>query len=250
MWIGVISIFPDMFDALTSYGITGRAIDRGLAQLHRFNPRDYTADNYRRIDDRAFGGGPGMVMLAEPLYQAICAARQAAEQAGHLQVPVIYLSPQGQLFNESLIQQQAIAEWPALILLCGRYEGVDERLIRRCVDLEWSLGDFVVTGGELPAMTVLDSLIRRLPGAMSDMLSVQQDSHVDGLLDCAHYTRPEIWQGEAVPPVLLSGHHAHIEAWRFAQRYHRTARRRPDLVQSYSLNKQQRRWLGQFPDQE
>lgn len=250
LWIGVVSIFPEMFQALTEYGICGRAFSRQRAEIHCFNPRDFTEDAYRRIDDRPFGGGPGMVMLPEPLAQAIQAARNQAVAQGYLDVPVIYLSPQGQTFSEQMIQARKLTAWRAIILLCGRYEGVDERLIANEVDEEWSLGDFVLSGGELAAMTILDSLIRRLPGVMQDNQSAVEDSFVDGWLDCAHYTRPEIWRNQPVPSILLSGHHAHIEQWRFVQRYQRTRQRRPDLIDETAITSQQRRWIRQFSDEE
>ena len=242
MWFAVITLFPDMFDAIQEFGITGRAIKRNQAKLHCINPRDFTKDAYHRVDERPFGGGPGMVMLAEPLAQAIQHAKALAEQAGCVQVPVVYMSPQGKTLDESGVKQ--LVQYDGLIVLCGRYEGIDERIIERYVDQEWSIGDYVLTGGELPAMVMLDSLIRRLPNVMSDDQSAEQDSFVDGLLDCPHYTKPDVFEGLAVPEVLKSGHHLNIEKWRFLKRYERTAMRRPDLLDTAQLSVQQKKWLA------
>lgn len=241
MWFAVITLFPEMFKAIEQFGITGRAITRGQAKLHCINPRDFTTDAYRRVDERPFGGGPGMVMLAEPLAQAIQHAKSLAEQAGCINVPVVYMSPQGKTLSEPAVVQ--LAQYDGLIVLCGRYEGIDERLITRYVDQEWSIGDYVLTGGELPAMVILDSMIRRLPHVMSDNQSAEQDSFVDGLLDCPHYTKPDVFEGLAVPDVLKSGHHLNIEKWRFLQRYERTATRRPELLETAQLTAQQQKWL-------
>lgn len=241
MWLAVITLFPDMFHALTDCGITGRAIKRGQVQFHCINPRDFTLDNYHRVDERPFGGGPGMVMLPEPLEKAILHAKTLAVEAGYQQVPVVYMSPQGTTLNESGVQQ--LRQYDGLIVLCGRYEGIDERIIEQYVDQEWSIGDYVLTGGELPAMVMLDSLIRRLPDVMSDNQSAEQDSFVDGLLDCPHYTKPDLFNGVAVPPVLKSGHHLNIEKWRFLQRYQRTQARRPELLANVQLTAQQKKWL-------
>lgn len=241
-WFAVITLFPEMFAAL-QHGICGRALARGQATMVCVNPRDFTEDNYRRIDDRPFGGGPGMVMLAEPLARAIGHARELARAAGCQQVPVVYLSPQGQTFCEAAVPQFQAHD--GLILLCGRYEGVDERLIQRHVDQEWSIGDYVLTGGELAAMVMMDSLIRRIPAVMGDDQSAEQDSFVDGLLDCPHYTRPLQFEGLDVPAVLRSGNHAAIAQWRFVERYRRTALRRPELLQGFLPSRQQQRWLKQ-----
>ena len=241
MFFAVITILPDMFASITDFGITGRALARKQAEILLINPRDFTTDNYRRIDERPFGGGPGMVMLAEPLAQAIQHAKNLALQAGCAQVPVVYMSPQGKTLKEFGVKQ--LAQYEGLIMLCGRYEGIDERIIERYVDQEWSIGDYVLTGGELPAMVMLDSIIRRLPNVMSDDQSAEQDSFVDGLLDCPHYTKPDVFEGLAVPSVLKSGHHLNIEKWRFLQRYERTATRRPDLLDSAELTQQQKKWL-------
>lgn len=247
MWFAVITLFPEMFQSITQFGITGRAVKREQVQICCINPRDYTVggntgkSNYRRVDERPFGGGPGMVMMAEPLAKAIQHAKNLAAQAGCRQVPVVYMSPQGNTLNEAAVKQ--LVEYDGLIVLCGRYEGVDERLISHYVDQEWSIGDYVLTGGELPAMVMLDSMIRRLPDVMSDNQSAEQDSFVDGLLDCPHYTKPDDFEGLDVPAVLKSGHHLEIEKWRFLQRYERTLQRRPELIDKVELSKQQKKWL-------
>lgn len=224
MRIDAVTIFPDMFEAVTRHGITARAHARGLWSLSCWNPRDFTDDAYRRVDDRPYGGGPGMVMLAQPLAQAIAAAR-AAGSAGR---PVIALSPQGRLLDDQRVR--ALACGPGLILVAGRYEAIDQRLLERHVDEEISIGDFVVSGGELPAMMLIDAVVRQLPGAMNDAQSPAADSFADGLLDCPHYTRPEVFEGAAVPAVLLSGHHARIAQWRRQQALAATQRRRPELI--------------------
>lgn len=241
MFFAVVTLFPEMFDAITAYGITGRAVNRELVQVTCINPRDFAEGNYKRVDERPFGGGPGMVMMAEPLAKAIRYAKQLAVEVGCVHAPVVYMSPQGKTLNESAVQQ--FIQYDGLIVLCGRYEGVDERLIQHYVDQEWSIGDYVLSGGELPAMVLLDSLIRRLPDAMSDEQSAIQDSFVDGLLDCPQYTKPDYFEGLEVPEVLKSGHHANIEKWRFLQRYQRTLARRPELIEKVELSKQQKKWL-------
>lgn len=242
MWFAVITLFPEMFDAVREHGITGRAIRRDQTTLHCINPRDFAEGGYRRVDERPFGGGPGMVMMAEPLAKAIQHARELARLAGLTDVPVVYLSPQGRTLDETGVQ--TLVQHSGLILLCGRYEGIDERLITRYVDQEWSIGDYVLTGGELPAMVLMDSLIRRLPDVMGDNASAEQDSFVDGLLDCPHYTKPDDFEGLAVPEVLKTGHHLNIEKWRFLRRIERTRARRPELLQGVVLSKQQLRWLN------
>lgn len=241
MFFAVITLFPEMFEAITVYGISGRAAKRDIVQVTCINPRDFAEGNYRRVDERPFGGGPGMVMMAEPLAKAISYAKQLASQAGHVNVPVVYMSPQGKTLNEQAVKQ--FVDYDGLIVLCGRYEGVDERLIQHYVDQEWSIGDYVLSGGELPAMVLLDSIIRRLPNVMSDEQSAVQDSFVDGLLDCPQYTKPDHFEGLDVPEVLKSGHHGNIEKWRFLQRYQRTLERRPELVENVELTKQQKKWL-------
>jgi tRNA (guanine37-N1)-methyltransferase len=236
-----ITLFPQMFDAIAEYGITRRAKEEGKWSLTLWNPRDFTTDNHRTVDDRPYGGGPGMVMLIEPLEKAICAA-----QARVPEVPakVIYLSPQGAKLDHRKVIE--LTQTPRVTLLCGRYEAVDERLIRRCVDEELSLGDFVLSGGELAAMAVIDAVVRQLPGVLNDAQSAVQDSFVHGLLDCPHYTRPEVYEGEAVPPVLMSGHHADIERWRLKQSLGRTWLRRPELLEQRALSAQESKLLAEF----
>ena len=240
----VITLFPEMFTALTGSGITRRAIDRGLYALGFHNPRDFTSDPHRTVDDRPYGGGPGMVMLAEPLVQAIRAARAAQQAALGRSGRVIYLSPQGRRLEQQVVLE--LAAEPALVLLCGRYEGVDQRLIDREVDEELSLGDFVLSGGELPAMVLLDAIVRQLPGALNTAGSAQEDSFADGLLDCPHYTRPELYEDERVPEVLLSGNHAAIRRWRLKQSLGRTWLRRPDLLGARPLSKTELKLLEEF----
>jgi tRNA (guanine37-N1)-methyltransferase len=240
----VITLFPPMFDAVAKYGVTGRALERGLYQLHLWNPRDFTEDNYRTVDDRPYGGGPGMVMLAEPLEKAILAAKQAQREAGVKTSRVVYLSPQGRLLNHQVVTE--LGAQPGLILLAGRYEGVDERLLQRQVDEEISIGDYVMSGGELAAMVLVDCIVRLLPGALGDADSAARDSFVGGLLDYPHYTRPEVYGGMAVPQVLLSGHHAQIERWRHKQALGRTALRRPDLLAGRGLSAEERKLLEEF----
>jgi tRNA (guanine37-N1)-methyltransferase len=224
--IDVVSIFPEMFDAVTRFGITARAQQRGLWQLGRHNPRDFTSDPYRRVDDRPYGGGPGMVMLAQPLVDAIAAARAAGGEGR----PVLAMSPQGRRLDDAFVRELAASS--GLILVAGRYEAIDQRLLDRHVDAQVSLGDFVVSGGELPAMMLIDAIVRLLPGAINDEASAVEDSFADGLLDCPHYTRPEVFEGLAVPEVLLSGHHARIARWRRERALEATARLRPDLIAS------------------
>lgn len=239
-----ITLFPEMFTALTASGITRRAMDRGLYELGFHNPRDFTHDPHRTVDDRPYGGGPGMVMLAEPLAQAIAAARKAQRRAHGSGGRVIYLSPQGRRLDQAVVME--LAAEPGLVLLCGRYEGVDQRLIDREVDEELSLGDFVLSGGELPAMVLLDAIVRQLPGALNTAGSAQEDSFVDGLLDCPHYTRPESYENERVPEVLLSGNHAAIRRWRLKQSLGRTWLRRPDLLAARALSKTELKLLEEF----
>ena len=229
MQFDVVTLFPDMFAAITQSGITRRAFEQKRCILSLWNPRDFTTDNYRTIDDRPYGGGPGMVMMAKPLEAAIGAAKARQTEQRLPQPRVVYLSPQGkQLTHERVMQ---LTTEPGLVLLCGRYEAVDQRLLDRCVDEEISLGDFVLSGGELPAMALMDAVIRQLPGVLNDDVSAVEDSFVNGLLDCPHYTRPEVYEGVAVPPVLLGGHHAEIEKWRREQALLATARKRPDLIE-------------------
>ncbi len=237
----VVTLFPEMFEALTRSGITSRALQAQLWRLATWNPRDFTTDNYRTVDDRPYGGGPGMVMLAEPLEKALDAV---AALQGEARGAVIYLSPQGRRLDHAKVIE--LAGRSAVTLLCGRYEGVDERLLARRVDEEWSLGDFVLSGGEIAAMAVIDAVVRQLPGALGDGESAQQESFVEGLLDCPHYTRPELYAGERVPEVLLSGHHEQIRRWRLKQALGRTWLRRPELLAARTLNEEERKLLAEF----
>lgn len=244
----VITLFPQMFDAVSKSGITARALEKGLYQLTLWNPRDFTSDPRKTVDDRPFGGGPGMVMMAEPLEKAIQAARQRQQQAGVTQSRVIHLSPQGQPLTHQKVMQ-LVAE-PGVILLASRYEGVDERLIRRQVDEEISIGDYVLSGGELPAMVLIDAIVRQIPGALGDVDSAAEDSFVNGLLDCPHYTRPEKYESEGVPEVLLSGHHAEIRRWRLKQSLARTRAKRPDLLEHRQLTKEESRLLAEIEQEQ
>lgn len=248
MIFDVITLFPQMFDALTQCGITRRAAEQGLYVLKTWNPRDFTTDNHRTVDDRPYGGGPGMVMLAEPLAAAIAAAKQRQKACGVAKSRVVYLSPQGRLLNHARVKELAERPEEGLVLLTGRYEGIDERLIGQYVDEEISIGDYVLSGGELAAMVLMDSLVRQLPGVLGDADSALQDSFVQGLLDCPHYTRPEQFNGEAVPPVLLSGNHADIQRWRLSQSLGRTWLRRPDLLAGRDLTKEESGLLAAFQD--
>ena len=228
MQFDVISLFPAMFDAITQSGITRRALEQKRWNLSIWNPRDFTSDNHRTVDDRPYGGGPGMVMLAKPLEASIEAAK-ARQRGLNLPAPqVIYLSPQGKGLTHSKVMQLAQAQ--GMVLLCGRYEAVDQRLIEHCVDEEISLGDFVLSGGEIPAMALMDAVIRQLPGALNDSASAVEDSFVNGLLDTPHYTRPDNFAGRAVPPVLMGGNHAEISIWRRQRALEATFYKRPDLL--------------------
>lgn len=228
MQFDVVTLFPEMFTALTASGITRRAFEQKKFGLALWNPRDFTIDNHRTVDDRPYGGGPGMVMMAKPLEAAIDAAKAGQQQQGLPAPRVIYLSPQGAPLTHNKVMQ-LVAE-PGLVLLCGRYEAVDQRLLERCVDEEISLGDFVLSGGEIPAMALMDAVVRQLPGALHDEASAVEDSFVNGLLDCPHYTRPEVYQDMPVPAVLLGGHHAEIMKWRREQALAATQRKRPELI--------------------
>ena len=225
MRFDVVTIFPEMFSALTHWGVTGRAFEQKLAVLKTWNPRDFTEDARRTVDDRAYGGGPGMVMMAKPLEKTLDAVAQDQGRAA----PVILLSPQGEPVNQKIIKE--INDMSCVTLICGRYEAVDQRLIERRVDRELSIGDFVVSGGEIPAMALMDGVIRLIPGALGDAESVAQDSFMDGLLDCPHYTRPENYENLLVPDVLLGGHHAKIADYRRKQSLELTLKRRPDLIE-------------------
>ena len=240
----VVTLFPEIFSAVTHSGITRRAVERGLWSLNTWNPRDFTQDAHRTVDDRPYGGGPGMVMMPKPLSQAINAARERQKQTVGQAGRVIYLSPQGAPLNHQRVLE--LSKQPGMILLCGRYEGVDQRLIDLEVDEEISLGDFVLSGGEIPALALIDAVVRQLPGALNDSDSAVEDSFVDGLLDCPHYTRPEEYLGHKVPAVLLSGNHAEIRRWRLKQSLGRTWSRRPDLLQNRVLTKEQQRLLDAY----
>ncbi len=240
----VITIFPAMLDAIADHGITGRALDEKRFGLKLWDPRDFVWDNYRRVDDRPYGGGPGMVMMAEPLQQCIDVAKQRQRDAGVAEPKVILMSPQGERLTEALVQE--LSNEQGLVLIAGRYEGVDERLVKRSVDREISIGDYVTSGGELPAMVLIDCLVRRIPGSLNDAESATQDSFSAGLLDWPHYTRPEDWQGAAVPEVLLSGNHAAIARWRRKQALGRTWDRRPDLIDESRLAKEDRQLLEEY----
>lgn len=242
--VDAVSIFPQMFDAVTACGITGRAREKRLWELVVWNPRDFARDPHRTVDDRPFGGGPGMVMLASPLERAIRAARQRQLSCGVRDPRVIYLSPQGRVLDHGGVMN--LAARAGLVLVAGRYEGVDERVIERDVDEEISVGDYVLTGGELPAMILIDAVVRQLPGALGDADSVREDSFADGLLDCPHYTRPEMHDGSAVPSVLVSGHHAEIRRWRLKQALGRTHLRRPDLLARRSMSAEEQLLLEEF----
>ena len=242
MRIDVITLFPEFVEACAGIGVVGRAQERGLLLVRAWNPRDYTRDNYRRVDERPFGGGPGMVMLIDPLRDAIAAARAAAPE----EAPVVYLSPQGKRLTQERVVE--LAQRERLILLCGRYEGVDERLIAHAVDEELSIGDYVLSGGELAAAVVIDAIGRLQEGALNDAQSAQQDSFSDGLLDCPHYTRPERHEWGEVPPVLSSGDHAAIARWRRKQALGRTWQRRPDLLDRVALNEKDKKLLLEFQE--
>ena len=240
MKIDVISLFPPIFEAVTEHGITGRAIKNGLLTLRVWNPRDYTEDRHRSVDDRPYGGGPGMVMMGEPLARAITASRHEQVKGAK----VIYLSPQGRRLDHAGVIE--LTKRAGMILLAGRYEGIDERLFETEVDEEWSIGDYVLSGGELAAMVMIDALARQIPGALGDEDSAQQDSFVDGLLDYEHYTRPEVYAGRRVPEVLLSGDHEKIRRWRLKRSLGRTWLRRPDLLENLMLTDEQQRLLEEF----
>jgi len=240
MRIDVVTLFPEFVENCARIGVVGRAQERGLLQVAAWNPRDYAHDNYRRVDDRPFGGGPGMVMLIDPLRETIAAARAAASEPAS----VIYLSPQGAQLTQEKVRE--LAQRPRLVLLCGRYEGVDERLIAKVVDEELSIGDYVLSGGELAAAVVIDAIGRLQEGALNDAQSAQQDSFSDGLLDCPHYTRPERHEWGEVPAVLTSGDHAAIGRWRRQQALGRTWLRRPELLGMMTLSKDDQKLLFEF----
>ena len=239
MFIGIITLFPEMFKAITEFGVTGRAVKHNLLQVRCYNPRDFTHDKHKTVDDRPYGGGPGMLMMVQPLRDAIHSAKADAGEG----VKVIYLSPQGRKLEQAGVKELSLNS--KMILVCGRYEGIDERLIQSEIDEEWSVGDYVLTGGELPAMTLIDAVARFIPGVLGKQESAQEDSFADGLLDCPHYTRPEVLDGLTVPPVLMSGNHAEIRKWRLKQSLERTWLRRPELLESLALTDEQRKLLQQ-----
>jgi tRNA (guanine37-N1)-methyltransferase len=240
----VITLFPQMFEAVTESGVTGRAREKKLYELVAWNPREFATNSHRTVDDRPYGGGPGMVMMAEPLGKAINAARQRQRGSGVAKPWVVHLSPQGSLLNHQRVKE--LSALPGLVLLCGRYEGIDERVIAREIDEEISIGDYVLSGGELAAMVLMDSVVRQLPGALGDADSAAQDSFVNGLLDTPHYTRPEVYEEVAVPAVLMSGNHAQIERWRLKHALGRTWQRRPELIESRALSEDERKLLEEF----
>jgi len=239
MRIDVITLFPELVEQVIACGVVGRAAEQRLLELHCWNPRDYTRDRHRTVDDRPYGGGPGMLMKVQPLEDAIAAVRRQNANAR-----LVYLSPQGELINQQMLAQQV--ELESVIFLCGRYEGIDERLIQREVDAEWSLGDYVISGGELAAMVCIDAMARLIPGALGHEESAAQDSFSAGLLDCPHYTRPEEYRGDRVPEVLMNGNHREIETWREKQALGRTWQRRPDLLERIELDARQQALLDEF----
>ena len=256
MRIDVITLFPEMFDAITKHGITSRALQQKIYDLQLWNPRDFTSDNHKTVDDRPYGGGPGMVMLAEPLEKAIKAAKESQtaalaevdadkkiEEIKNKENWVIHFSPAGKPLTHQKVMQ--LSKKQSLVLLTSRYEGVDQRLIDAQVDEELSIGDYVLSGGELPAMALIDAIVRQLPGSLGDGNSAIEDSFVDGLIDCPHYTRPEEYNGVKVPEVLLSGNHAKIKQWRLKMSLQRTRDQRPDLLAARPLTKEEARLLQQ-----
>ena len=255
MKLAVVTLFPEMFGALNDHGVSGRAISKGIVEVGLYNPRSYASDRHNTVDDRPYGGGPGMVMTIEPLRQAILAAKKWAESKSEVlgsealgsetkAARVIYLSPQGRMLNQQAINSFAEGK-QNLVLVAGRYEGIDERLLALEVDEEWSIGDYVVSGGELPAMVLMDALMRQLPGVLGHDESAAQDSFAKGLLDCPHYTRPENYQGVQVPEVLLSGNHNEIRRWRLKQSIARTLERRPELIASLSMDDESKELLSE-----
>jgi tRNA (guanine37-N1)-methyltransferase len=243
MWFGVVTLFPEMFTSITESGVTSRAIKRSQVAVEFWNPRDFTQDKHRTVDDRPYGGGPGMLMKVEPLRLAIQAAKKRAKAVCG-DVKVIYLSPQGSVLKQA--DSTKMSQEKGLIFVAGRYEGIDQRLIESEIDEEWSIGDYVLSGGELPAMVLMDTIIRQIPGVLGHQLSAEQDSFSEGLLDCPHYTRPEILGDECVPEVLLSGDHAKIATWRLKQSLGRTWLKRPDLLGSKTLSGEHQVLLEEF----
>ncbi len=245
MWFGIVSLFPEMFDIATQAGVLGRAVTQGVVDLEVFNPREFVTDKHRTVDDRPYGGGPGMVMMVEPLTRALQAARKVAADRT-LDAPVVYLSPQGDRLDQRKVAN--LARYEGLILLAGRYEGVDERVIEAEVDEELSIGDYVLTGGELPAMIVMDAISRLLPGTLGNAASALEESHLDGLLDYPHYTRPENTAAGRVPPVLLGGDHAAVRNWRRKEALRRTWQMRPDMLAQRPLSDEERKLLAELFD--
>ncbi|MCK3657876.1 tRNA (guanosine(37)-N1)-methyltransferase TrmD [Pasteurellaceae bacterium Pebbles2] len=239
MFVGIVTLFPEMFKAITDFGVTGRAVKQNLLEVRCYNPRDFTFDKHKTVDDRPYGGGPGMLMMVQPLRDAI---HQAKQEAG-VGAKVIYLSPQGRKLDQAGVKTLSLNE--KLILVCGRYEGIDERLIQTEIDEEWSIGDYVLTGGELPAMTLIDAVARFIPGVLGKFASAEEDSFATGLLDCPHYTRPEVLDELTVPPVLMSGNHEEIRKWRLKQSLERTWLRRPELLEKLALTDEQNKLLRQ-----
>jgi len=238
LWVGVVSLFPDMFDVFTKQGVFGRAVKNGIINFNCFNPRDYAYDKHRTVDDRPYGGGPGMLMMVQPLRDAIGAAKaEAGENA-----KVIYLSPQGRKLDQQGVRE--LSQNSRLILVAGRYEGIDERVIEADIDEQWSVGDYVLSGGELPALTLIDAVARFIPGVLGHNQSAEQDSFSDGLLDCPHYTRPEILDSKNVPSVLLSGDHKAIRQWRLTESIKRTWQQRPELLDNLALTEEQAKILA------
>ena len=244
MHIGVISLFPDMFSAITEHGVTRRAIKEDLLTVSVWNPRDFTHDKHRTVDDRPYGGGPGMLMMVQPLVDAINAAKAALGE----DTPVIYLSPQGQTLDHGGVTQ--LAQNDRMILIAGRYEGIDQRVIDQYVDAEWSIGDYVLSGGELPAMVLIDAVARMVPGLLGYQDSAAEDSFANGLLDCPHYTRPETYNGQQVPTVLLSGNHEKIRQWRLQQALGKTWLQRKELINRLALTDEQEQLLNEFIQQQ
>lgn len=239
----MLTLFPEMIKSAAGYGVTGKALERGILELHVWNPRDFTVDRHKTVDDRPYGGGPGMLMKYQPIHDALSGAKKASSETAK----VVYLSPQGKPITQALLAEAS--RLPRLVMVAGRYEGIDERFVEQDCDEEWSIGDYVLSGGELGALVVIDAITRLLPGALGDEDSAQQDSHVDGLLDCPHYTRPELVNGVPVPDVLLSGNHAEINRWRMKQALGKTWQKRPDLLQRKQLTDEQKKLLNEYINQ-
>jgi tRNA (guanine37-N1)-methyltransferase len=236
----VVTLFPEMFDNFFSQGVIGRAVKKGLIEVGIYNPRDYTSDKHRTVDDRPYGGGPGMLMMIQPLTDAIASAKLAASK----QAKVVYLSPQGRRLDFEGVQ--TLSQYNDIVLVAGRYEGIDERIIETLVDEEWSIGDYVLSGGELPAMVLMDAVSRLIPDVLGHTQSAVEDSFTSGLLDCPHYTRPETYQDKSVPKVLLSGDHEKIRQWRLEESLKRTLQRRPDLLNNLAMTEEQQAILKKF----